>query len=266
MTEITDSPSFNFYITIMTFPFVRVLGCGDAFCSGGRMQTCFHIGGSSRQLLLDCGATSMLAMQQQRIDAGSIDAILLSHLHGDHFGGVPFFLLHAQFVDKRCEPLTILGPTGTEGRIAEALQILFPDLLETAWRFPLDFIELEAGHGQTIEDIRILPFAVDHPSGAPSLAFRLTIDAKILAFSGDTRWTRALIDVADGADLLIAECHSRLPNGIHHLDWQTLNEHGDELRAKRILLTHMSQPMLDCLPNLAQDRFEFAEDGLLTHL
>ncbi|MGI9493663.1 MAG: MBL fold metallo-hydrolase [Geminicoccaceae bacterium] len=230
------------------------------------MQTCFHVGNGRQQMLLDCGATVLLAMQQQNIDPMSVDYILLSHLHGDHFGGVPFYLLHAQFVAKRDKPLTILGPKGTERRITDALDILFPDLQALVWRFPIQFIELEAHREQTIGDIRISPHLVDHPSGAPSFAFRLKIDDKVLAFSGDTRWTKSLVEVADDVDLLIAECHSCRPNGIHHLDWQTLNEHENDLKAKRILLTHMSQPMLDCLPKLDRGRFEFAEDGLVTEL
>ena len=245
---------------------VRILGCGDAFCSGGRLQTCFLVGNARHNMLLDCGATVLLAMQQQNIDPMSVDHILLSHLHGDHFGGVPFLLLHAQFVAKRNKPLTILGPEGTEQRITDALDILFPDLQALDWRFPIEFIELQAHREETIGDIRISPHLVDHPSGAPSFAFRLKIDDKTLAFSGDTRWTKSLVEVADDVDLLIAECHSCRPNGIHHLDWQTLNEHENDLKAKRILLTHMSQPMLDCLPKIDRGRFEFAEDGLVTEL
>ncbi len=250
----------------MSSVFVRVLGCGDAFCSGGRLQTCFHVGNARHDMLLDCGATVLLAMQQQNVDPMTVDYILLSHLHGDHFGGVPFFLLHAQFVAKRDKPLTILGPEGTKDRITDALGIMFPDLQTLDWRFPIQFIELKAHQEETVGDIRILPHLVDHPSGAPSFAFRLDIDGKALAFSGDTRWTKALVDIADNVDLLIAECHSCRPNGIHHLDWQTLNEHEGDLKAKRIMLTHLSQPMLDCLPKLDRGRFEFAEDGLVTQL
>ena len=230
------------------------------------MQTCFHVGHADHSLLLDCGSTVLLAMQQQKIEPLSIDHILLSHLHGDHFGGVPFLLMHAQFVAKRKAPLTILGPGGTERRIIDTLNVLYPDIEDITWRFPIHFIELQARHQETIGDIRIFPHLVDHPSGAPSLAFRLEIDGKTLAFSGDTRWTSALVDIADDADLLIAECYGVRPNDVHHLDWQTLNEHGDELRAKRILLTHMSQPMLNCLPAIDRGRFEFAEDGLVTTL
>ncbi|MGI9433413.1 MAG: MBL fold metallo-hydrolase [Geminicoccaceae bacterium] len=245
---------------------MRVLGCGDAFCSGGRLQTCFHIGADRQQMLLDCGPTVLLAMQRQHVDPLAIDQILISHLHGDHFGGVPFFLMHAQFVAKRDRRLTIVGPKGTERRVLDALDVLFPDLHDTCWRFPLDFIELVPNRSRMIGDIRVLAHLVDHPSGAPSFAYRLENGGKTLAFSGDTRWTEALVSVADKADLLIAECHSYRPNGIHHLDWQTLNEHEHDLRAKRILLTHMSQPMLDRLPKLDRGRFEFADDGLTTEI
>jgi ribonuclease BN (tRNA processing enzyme) len=264
--EITDPLPFNFYLRPMSPVFVRILGCGDAFCSGGRMQTCFHIGNGRHSMLLDCGSTVLLAMQQQKIDPTSIDHILLSHLHGDHFGGLPFLLMHAQFVAGRRQPLDVLGPEGTERRIFDALHVLFPDLGDIAWRFPLRFIELEAHREAMIGEVQVVPHLVDHPSGAPSLAFRLTIADKVLAFSGDTRWTEALVDIADDVDLLIAECHSVRPNGVHHLDWKTLNEHDRDLRARRILLTHMSQSMLDRLPEIERGRFEFAEDGLVMTL
>lgn len=230
------------------------------------MQTCFLLETDGQSLLLDCGATALLAMQQQNVDPASVDCILISHLHGDHFGGVPFLLIHAQFVARRARPLTIVGPSGTEERIEAAIAVLFPDLTDIAWRFPLEIVELEAGEDQTVDDLSISSWLVDHPSGAPALAFRLKSDEKVLAFSGDTRWTEALVDVADGADLLIAECHGYRPNGVPHLDWQTLTTQVPRLHAKRILLTHMSDDMLSRLPTLDRGRFEFAEDGLAISL
>ena len=226
------------------------------------MQTCFHLQTGETDLLVDCGATALLGMQQQEIDPDSIDGILLSHLHGDHFGGVPFFLIHAQFETKRSRPLTVIGPSGTEARIDEAIGVLFSDLKGLTWRFPFEVIEIDAGKEETFGDLLITSFLVDHPSGAPSLAFRLQSGGRTLAFSGDTRWTDTLVDVADGADLLIAECHGYRPNGVPHLDWQTLNEQEKRLRARRILLTHLSDSMLTRLPTLKRGRFEFAEDGM----
>ena len=74
---------------------VRVVGSGDAFGSGGRFQTCIAVtddSGARPRVLLDCGATSLTAMRQQQLDPNEIDTVLVSHLHGDHFGGVPFLV------------------------------------------------------------------------------------------------------------------------------------------------------------------------------
>lgn len=250
----------------MTSIVLRVVGCGDAFCSGGRLQTCFHIRTPKQTVLLDCGATALLGMQRQDIDPSTVDLILLSHLHGDHFGGVPFFLMQAHFSGRRTRPLTVIGPEGTRARLDAAIAVLFPDIVKTVWRFPFEVIEVTAGRPFVHDDLTISPFLVDHPSGAPALAYRIENAGKVLAFSGDTRWTESLIEIAESADLLIAECHSYRPNGVPHLDWQTLNEHAPELRARRILLTHMSESMLSRLPGLDTGRFEFAEDGWTTTL
>ena len=99
---------------------VRFLGSGDAFGSGGRFQTCIHVESGAIQLLLDCGASSLIAMRRFGVDPAAIDAVILSHLHGDHFGGVPFLILHGQFT-RRARPLVVVGPRGVEARVREAM-------------------------------------------------------------------------------------------------------------------------------------------------
>lgn len=68
---------------------VQFLGCGDAFGTGGRFNTCFLVTTSARQFLIDCGASSMVAMRKFGVDPNSIDMVFLTHLHDDHFGGLP---------------------------------------------------------------------------------------------------------------------------------------------------------------------------------
>ncbi len=100
---------------------VRFLGSGDAFGSGGRFQTCIYVQHEETHLLIDCGATSLVAMKRFGVETSAIDTILLSHLHGDHFGGVPFFIMEAQFVSGRERPLVVAGPPGLEARIFETM-------------------------------------------------------------------------------------------------------------------------------------------------
>ena len=214
-------------------------------------------------MLLDFGPSALVPLRQTLPGLDSIDQILISHLHGDHFGGLPFFLLDAQFASLRQHSLTIAGPKGLRERIRETIALLFPTIGTIDWNFPLSFTELEPGTEETFGAIKVKIYQVDHPGSSPALAFRLEFEDKILAFSGDTSWTETLIDVAENADLFICECYSYEPNNVQHLDWQTLNMHQASLKAKRILLTHMSQPMLDRVPTLDTSRFKFATDGLI---
>ena len=72
---------------------VTFLGSGDAFAGGGRFQACLHLAGGADPLLLDCGATTLVALKRADIDPSSVGFVALSHLHGDHFAGLPWLIL-----------------------------------------------------------------------------------------------------------------------------------------------------------------------------
>jgi ribonuclease BN (tRNA processing enzyme) len=239
---------------------IRVLGCGDAFGSGGRMQSSYLVASPTSHFLIDCGATSLVAMNRLGLDPGMIDAVLLSHLHGDHFGGLPFLLLQAQYVGRRSRPLVIAGPAGTERRILDALEVLFPGSPQLQWRFPLSFVELRPKDAQKVGSLAIQVYPVEHPSGAPSLALRVGVGGKVIAYTGDTRWTEMLLAVANQADLFLAECYSYEQNASYHLNYRTLLARRPELRTRRLVLTHMGEAMLE---RLDQIEVEVAEDGML---
>jgi ribonuclease BN (tRNA processing enzyme) len=242
---------------------VKVLGCGDAFGSGGRLQPCFLLDTGDERVLIDCGATAMIAMRQHEIDPVSIDAVVLSHLHGDHFGGVPLMLLEAQFVSQRDRPLTIAGPPGTRERLAPAMEVLYPGSSEIPWRFPLEIAELAVSRADRIGNMFVVPYEVDHPSGAPAFALRVRCGDQVIAYSGDTEWTEALLRLAHDADLLIMECFGYTLACKSHMDYQTLHARLPELCARRTVLTHMSQEMLD---QLDQVEVETAYDGMVIEL
>lgn len=247
----------------MTSVKIRVLGCGDAFGSGGRFQTCFHVTRAKQHFLIDCGATALVAMQRFGVDPNHVDVIFLSHLHGDHFGGLPFLFLHAQFIAKRTRRLVIVGPEGTETRIRLALEVLFPGSSGLSWSFPLETVELRPERAQTVGDIQVLAYAVSHPSGSPSLGLRLGVDGKEIAYSGDTEWTETLIPLARAADLFITECYGFDEKVSFHLNYRTLCAHLREIKARRVVLTHLSTAML---AKRDQIDLEVAEDGMQIEL
>src|SRR5258708_5767427 len=165
---------------------LTIVGSGDAFGSGGRFNTCFHVATRDRAVLIDCGASTMVALRAHAIEPNSIDAIILTHLHGDHFGGIPFLLLDAQYMSHREGPLTIAGPPGTRERIAAMLEAAFPSSPKTKWRFPWSVTEIAAGDPVDILGLTVTSAEVIHYSGAPSTALRLTDGQTTLAYSGDT--------------------------------------------------------------------------------
>ncbi len=186
---------------------VRFLGTGDAFGHGGRLQTCILIQTTRHRILIDFGASAMISLYRYGVDPNSIDLILLTHLHGDHFGGLPFFILDAQLISKRFHPLTIVGPIGSRERIMAAMEVMFPGSSKVKQKFDINIYELEAEQVWDSHGIKVVPYPVIHPSGDPSFALRVECDGRSIAYTGDTEWAEALIPAARGADLLIAEAY-----------------------------------------------------------
>ena len=242
---------------------LRFTGSGDAFGSGGRWQTCIHLAGRRQVLLVDCGATSLVALKAQGLEPNAVDAVAVSHLHGDHFGGLPFLILDGQFA-HRSKPLLVAGPPGIGARLTEAMETLFPGSSRASRRFRVDVAELATdGTPATLGAAIVRGWEVEHACGAPPLALRVELDGVSFAYSGDTQWTPGLAEAARGADLFAAEAYTFDRPVRYHLDYQTLRAHLDDLHAERVVLTHMSAAMLR---RLADAELPAAYDGMVIDL
>ena len=238
---------------------IRFLGSGDNFGSGGRFQACIHVDAGAIHFLIDCGASSLIPMKHAGISSAAIDCILISHLPGDHFGGIPFFIIDAQLISRRATPLVIAGPPGLKQRVREAMEVFYPGSAGIDRKFAIDYVELTEGEITPVGDLTVLPVRAVHGSGAPSYAYRIGCAGKIIAYSGDTEWTGALRTVADGADLFICESYSFEKQMKNHLSYRTLMAHRAELRCKRLVITH---PGEDLLGRLGEVKLEVVHDGL----
>ena len=242
---------------------LRFIGCGDALGSGGRANTCFHVTGDSVNFLIDCGASSLPALKRFDVISDSIDLILITHFHGDHFGGLPFFLLDAQFT-RRTRPLVIAGPRGIEARLTQVMEALFEHSSKTKQRFDLSVVEFNPEESRSFGAVKVTPYSVVHgESGGPFLAYRIEAEGRIIAYSADTEWTETLIPAARGADLFIAEAYYYDKIVKNHLSLTTLEAHLPEINARRLILTHMSDDMLERLDSLS---YSTASDGLVVEL
>lgn len=240
---------------------LTVIGSSDAFGSGGKLQTCFHVRWSGGEFLIDCGATSLIGLEREGIDPNGVSTIFITHLHGDHFGGLVWWLIHALHVARRTAPLTVVGPVGIEERFKTAAEALFPGSTASERRFDLifrthkDFEPMEEG------GVRVIPFVVSHPSGATSYALRFEVEGKVLAFSGDTEWVETLIPAAEGADLFICECFAYDTDARYHLNWRTIERNLERLGAREVLLTHLGPEALANRVHMRHPTVAIAEDG-----
>jgi ribonuclease BN (tRNA processing enzyme) len=242
-------------------PRLQFVGSGDAFGNGGRFQTCLHLSGAGESMLIDCGASSLTALKAAGIEPNDLGYVLLTHLHGDHFGGLPFLILDGQF-RRRERTLTIAGPPGTRERTQAAMDVMFPGSACAHRRFSVNFLELEDDSPTSVGPAVVRAFPVEQPD-TPASALRIDYAGAVIAYTGDTAWSEQLIEVARGADLLVAEAYFFDREVPFHLDHAALLRHRGELDCKRIILTHMSPDMLD---RQSEAAFECAHDGLIVEV
>jgi len=240
---------------------IQFVGSGDAFGSGGRFNTCFHVVGDEMNFLVDCGASSLVAMKQLGIDRNAIDLIVLTHYHADHCGGVPFFILDAQFVAKRTHPLTIAGPPPIREWFSRQMEAAFAGSAHSAWKFEVSLVELAPDQPWHYRNAQIQSVRVRHGKPPESYhGYRIMIDGKVLAFSGDTEWTDSLIELGREADLFVSESYVYDKPVQMHLAYRQLVEKLPLIRPKRLIITHMSDDML-CRGDAVMH--ETAQDGLI---
>jgi ribonuclease BN (tRNA processing enzyme) len=242
---------------------VTFLGSGDAFGSGGRVQTCIGLRSGDRHVLVDCGATSLTALKARAIDPNESSTVVISHLHGDHFGGLPFLILDGQFA-RRTLPLQVAGPPGTADRLTAAMEVLYPGSSAVQRRFPVPVHELVPDRTPLdLDGVTVQGWEVDHACGTPPLAVRVGLDGAAFGYSGDTAWTPALAPAATGCDLFAAEAYTYDRPVRYHLDYAALREHAGALGAAPLVLAHRSAATPD---RLADANHPAAFDGMTLSL
>ena len=239
---------------------LHILGCGDAFGSGGRHQSGYLVEAQDRLFLLDCGPTALLAMKRAGIEPGRLDAIILSHLHGDHFGGVPFFFIDYLYRQPKREPLLIAGPPGTEAKVRQLFQLMYGGGANDKELPPTGFQILHPDQPSDVAGIEVFPFRVPHQTHEISLGLKVGFQGKQILYSGDSLWTDDFIDQARGVDLFLCECSFYSEQPGMHVNYQALQAKWSRLQCRRLILTHLGEEMLARKNELA---VETAADGMV---
>ncbi|HVM60234.1 MAG TPA: MBL fold metallo-hydrolase [Verrucomicrobiae bacterium] len=237
---------------------VTTLGTADAFGAAGRFHSAVVVRSGNVTALVDCGPCILPALYRSNIAAGDIDFILVTHLHGDHVGGVPMLLLDYQYLSCRKRPLTIVGSALCRAHLEALTELMYAEVAKKRRRFPVVFKTIRPGHPISIRGMRIRAYRMQHIDREPCLGYRIEHRGKILAITGDTTWCDSIPAMSHGADLLLAECTDFDQRTPVHTSYTLLREHQAELGAKRIVLTHVGA---DLLKNRAKVRHHIARDG-----
>jgi ribonuclease BN (tRNA processing enzyme) len=242
---------------------ITVLGSGDAFCSGGHFHAAYLFQTRDATFLVDCGPTILAAMKQRGLDTAQLDFAVISHMHGDHFGGLPFLVLEYMFERRRDRPFLVLGPPGIESRFWELFRALYRDVAPEKLPFELRFRELQPDTTSDVERVRIHPVRVPHQIVDTALALLFEIDGRRVLYSGDSPWFDRFIELARDVDLFLCECTAYDDSMGRHIEYRTLRPRLSELRARRLVLVHLGREMRE---HAAEMQVECATEGMTIHL
>lgn len=222
---------------------ITVLGKSPSWQDAGGACSAYLVQAGGYTLLLDCGTGSFAKLRLVH-DYLEVDAVLITHLHSDHFFDlVPFsYGLTLTSRARRAEPPRLCAPPGAREVFRAMLGAWGkPDLIETA--FALE--EYEPAAGLELGPLRARMREVPHFTR--TFAVELSDGRRRLTFGADCGPNEALVELAHGSDLMLIEAALSEPEDPSerrgHLTPREAGEHGRRAAAKRLVLTHFSDEL-----------------------
>jgi len=249
---------------------LRVLGSADAFNSAGRGHSSYWLESpGAGPIAIDFGATTLMRLRAEGLRASDMAGIAITHLHGDHVGGLPFLWIDSMYHERRSAPLAIVGPVGTREKILALLEVTYAHADRIDWMLHA-ITEIAPGESAPLCGFTVHGFAAEHMD-LPDRPLCLRIaDAhgKSVAFSGDTELCDGLFAASEGAEMLVAECTQLTPPAGKHCTWEGWKTAFHRVKAQRLMLTHLGDDVRDAAPRIRGDAppsldLAFAEDGAI---
>lgn len=221
---------------------IKVLGTGNAFNEQSRFNSSYFLDLEGVNVLVDCGYTVPLALQREGIEFSSIDYILITHYHGDHYAGLASFLLALKYISPQYKQLTIIAPGNIEMKTKSLIEILYPGNSSLLDELNLHLKSASAsGDKIKTNHFYVELFPMIHNELALPVGYVLHKNNLKVGFSGDTCWHSGLIPFIQACDKLIIECNFPYKLGDSHLSVEEL-EKSDLICSKKehIFLTHLN--------------------------
>jgi ribonuclease BN (tRNA processing enzyme) len=202
----------------------------------------------------------MQALKSNGVAPDSFDLLLISHLHGDHFGGLPFLILDYMWETRRKKVLTIAGPAKLQERTWSLMRTMFPHFELDKIKHKLKFVVLEPGTSARLGKFKVRAIRSPHTKPDISLSLRVDGGGKSIVFSGDSGWNDELVELSDGADLFLCECtYFESAHLKFHLNYPLLAANREKFKVRRMVLTHLGREVLSREDEIA---LEMGYDGM----
>ncbi|MEM5785867.1 MAG: ribonuclease Z [Syntrophobacteraceae bacterium] len=220
---------------------VKFLGVGEAFDENlPNTSILVRAGGpegSISSVLLDCGFTAPPQVWKSCPDPDELDAIWISHFHGDHFFGIPA-LLTRFWESGRKKPLLIVGQEGVSTTIPQAIKLAYASIMD---KFAFDLSFLEITPGEPAEAVGFTWKAAVNGHSQKDLAIRIEKDGKSVFYSGDGLPTDETLGLAHGCDLIIHEAFRLDQDVPGHGNMLTCIDFARKARARSLALVHIQR-------------------------
>jgi len=190
------------------------LGTGNAFAPQ-RYWSSFLLNGL---YLFDCPPTALAHLKKLGRRPEDIRAVFITHFHGDHFFGLPFLLLEYGELTPRSEDFFMVGPAQIQDKLEGVTEVGFPGLLEKSTGYRRRYLEVSDGVSGEAGGISFQALRVRHTSNLECFGYRVDVEGRTVAYSGDAHMGDALYRVADGADVFVVECSCWEPDCGPHLN------------------------------------------------
>ena len=213
---------------------LTVVGCSGSGPGPDSPASCYLVEHEGFRLLLDLGSGAFGTLQKV-VSPDDVDAVLLSHLHADHCLDVAPFVVWRRYSGLTARgPVPLYAPVGADRRLRLAYDL-------SAGAIDDVFEMLDIGPGSwDLGPFQVQTARTAHP--VECYAFRLTAGGRSLVYTGDTGSCPAVVELARGADLLLAEAaHPDVPGlpADLHLTGREAGEHARDAGVGRLLLTHV---------------------------
>ncbi len=215
------------------------LGTGNAFSMAKRYWGSILV---NNTILFDPSPIVVPHMKLLDRSLSALENIFITHFHADHYFGLPFILLDYAYIEPPDHPLTIIGPAGVMGRMAQLLNLGFPGLFDKLKdKVLLKYLEVTDSGRYQAYGLEFDAFNMEHGGiSMDAYGYKISLGGKTIGYTGDTDLCDGLYRLAEGLDILIIEFSNPdldVPGHISQAKLEKLRERLDE--RTKIILNHI---------------------------